>query len=361
MRPFLVLLALTACEQPTDAGTAAAKAPAAAAAPAAAPAAAGDIDDSTVVSSWNGGQLTYGELKKEIAPALIQAEVEYLTNKWQTQMGAADQIVTEKLLDAEAKKRGLGDINGLIKVEVEDKVPAPSEAEVQAFYDVMSRKMGGAPLEAVRDQVVNELMRRKKTERFQVYLEELKASMGVKTDVPFPKNMPRFTVSADDDPFLGEATAAVTIVQFAEYQCAYCGKANPTITRILDEYKGKVRMVFRDYPLPGHTGAIPAAIAANCAGEQGKYWEMHDVLMKNQQSLAETDLKAYATNLKLDLSKWETCRVDPKQAAEIQADAEAGAAVGVSGTPAFFINGIPLSGALPFEQFKLIIDRELAG
>ena len=356
MRQLLVLLALAACDQPTQSGAAEAKSPPPAAA---APAPAGDIADSAVVASWNGGQLTYGEMKKEIAPQLIQAEVEYLTNKWQTQMSAADQMVTEKILDAEAKKRGLGDINALIKVEVEDKVAPPTDAEVQAFYDVMSRKMGGAPLEAVRDQVVAELSRRKKGERFQVYLEELKTQMGVKTDVPFPANMPRFTVSADDDPSLGDPAAKVTIVQFAEYQCPYCGKANPTVTKILDEYKGKVRMVFRDYPLPGHSSAIPAAIAANCAGEQSKYWEMHELLMANQQSLTDTDLKGYAAKVGLDVAKWETCRLDPKQAAEIQADAEAGSAVGVSGTPAFFINGIPLAGALPYEQFKLIIDREL--
>ena len=128
----------------------------------------------------------------------------------------------------------------------------------------------------------------------------------------------------------------------------------------MKEYEGKVKMVFRDFPLSFHDRAIPAAVAANCAGEQGKYLEMHDEMMSNQRALSESDLKGYATKISLDIPKWETCLKDPKQEAEVKKDMDDGAVAGVSGTPAFFINGIMLSGALPFERFKEVIDKELA-
>jgi protein-disulfide isomerase len=129
--------------------------------------------------------------------------------------------------------------------------------------------------------------------------------------------------------------------------------------QLLEEYPGKLKIVYRDFPLGFHDRAIPAAIAANCANDQDKYWEMHTVLMANQRALEETDFISYATNLKLDLDKWNTCRKDPAQEAEVRKDMADASAVGVTGTPAFFVNGIMLSGALPFEEFKEIIDREL--
>ena len=182
--------------------------------------------------------------------------------------------------------------------------------------------------------------------------------MNASSELPFP-DLPRIAVSVDDDPMMGVKDAPITIVQFAEYQCPYCGKAGESIDRVMEEYAGKVQMVYRDFPLSFHPRAVPAAVAANCAGEQDKYWEMHKLLMSNQRALEEGDLVAHAQTLELDMAKWNTCREDPAQAAEVQADMEAGAEAGVSGTPAFFINGIMLSGALPFEQFKEVIDREL--
>ena len=176
--------------------------------------------------------------------------------------------------------------------------------------------------------------------------------------LPFPE-IPRVEVSADDDPFMGPADAPITIIQFAEYQCPYCGKAGESVKQVMEEYDGKIKMVFRDFPLSFHDRAIPAAVAANCAGEQNKYFEMHDQMMANQRALTEEDLTKYATAVNLDLEKWNTCRKDPKHEAEVKKDMADGSAAGVSGTPAFFINGIMLSGALPFSQFKEIIDREL--
>lgn len=351
------LLALTACDPKM------AEAPAAEAAKKAdpAPAASGTkgADPAAVIATWNGGQLTYAEIEKDIKGQLTKLEVDYLTNRYQTESQAMDQMVMTKVLEAEAKATGKADVDALLKAEVEDKVPTPTEDEVRAHYNVLQRNLRGAAYEEVADRVRADLLRRRQGERFGAYFEELKARYGVKTTLPYP-DLPRIPVTADDDPSKGAPNAQVTIIQFAEYQCPYCGQADAVVEQVLKEYEGKVKVVFRDYPLGFHDRAIPAAVAANCAGEQGKYWEMHKLLMSNQRALEEADLTAHATALQLDMGKWSACRQDPKQAAEVQKDFEDGSAVGVSGTPAFFINGIMLSGALPFDEFKTVIDRELA-
>ena len=328
----------------------------AAAAPSNLPAGAPAAD--AVVASWDGGQITYGELAGQLKNQLIQMEVEFLTNRYNAENGALEQMMIERLLTEEATSRGMSGPEELLKEEVESKVTAPTEAEVAAFYEVVKRQLRNAPLSEVRPQVEGELLRRKQGERAQAFIEELKASRSTTTNLPFP-DMPRIEISVDDDPMLGSPDAPVTIVQFAEYQCAYCGKAGEAIEQVLENYEGKVRMVYRDFPLSFHPRAIPAAIAANCAGVQDKYWDMHAKLMSNQRALEEADLLAHAQTLGLDIDKWNACRADPAQEQEVVADMEDGAAAGVTGTPAFFINGIMLSGALPYEQFKEIIDREL--
>jgi len=335
-----------------------AAAPSAPAAAVTAPAPTGATPRDAVVATWNGGTVTYGDLADELGVQLVQIEVEYLNGKYQAESQGLDQMVVTKILEAEAVAGGFGEVDALLKAEVEDKVAAPTEAELREFYQVMQRQLRGASFEEVRERIVAEVTRRKQAERFGSYMEELKVKHGLKTTLSRPE-LPRIPVSVDDDPSKGPATAKVTIVQFAEYQCPYCGKAGESVDKVMEVYGDDVRMVFRDFPLSFHPRAIPAAVAANCAGEQGKYWEMHDKLMADQRSLEEADLLAHAQALQLDLKKWDVCRSDPSQAAEVMKDFEDGQAVGVSGTPAFFINGIMISGAQPFEEFKRIIDGEL--
>lgn len=316
-------------------------------------------DAGLVVGRWDGGQVTYGDLYEDVKGALVKAEVEYLTAKYQTEAQALESKMVEGLLTAEATKRGLESPEALLAIEIEAKVSAPTEEEIKAFYEVMKRNLRGAPYEEVHDRVAVEVMRRKQSELFQTYIEGLKTSYNATIELPFP-NLPRIDVSVDDDPSIGPVDAKVTIVQFAEYQCPYCGTANAVVEEVIAKYDGKIRVVFRDFPLSFHPRAVPAAVAANCAGEQGKYWEMHKALMLDQRSLEEADLTRQATTLELDLAKWNTCRADPAQAAEVQKDFEDGQAAGVSGTPAFFINGLMISGAQPLSEFERIIDQELA-
>ena len=318
----------------------------------------GSVSGDTVVVTWNGGELSYAQATEPVQGKLKQMLGDYLTEKYQLERQSLDQAINEKLLEAEYKKQGLTSIEELLKKEIESKVAQPSDKEIEEFYEQVKSRLRGMSLEEAKPMIIQQLSGSQQQELFQVYIADLQKAYGVKVSLPFPE-IPRADVSADDDPFMGPADAPITIIQFAEYQCPYCGKAGESVKQVMEEYEGKVKMVFRDFPLSFHDRAVPAAVAANCAGEQGKYFEMHDQMMANQRSLTEEDLTKYATNISLDLDKWKTCRKDPKHEAEVKKDMADGAAVGVSGTPAFFINGIMLSGALPFSQFKEIIDREL--
>ena len=160
---------------------------------------------------------------------------------------------------------------------------------------------------------------------------------------------------------------AITVVEYSEYQCPFCVRVLPAVDRLLSEYAGKVRWIVRDFPLGFHDRAKPAAIAARCAQDQGKYWEMYATLFENQRKLADADLRKYGEMIKLDkkaLKEYLECLDKPAKHAKhletIDKNYALGESVGVTGTPAFFINGRRLSGALPYEKFKEIFEDEIA-
>lgn len=183
-----------------------------------------------------------------------------------------------------------------------------------------------------------------------------------KIPAPTPEPTPtveRVAVSADDDPVKGPANAKITIIEFSDYQCPFCARAEPTMNQIIDTYKDDIKIVYRDFPLGFHENAQKAAEASECADEQGKFWEYHDKLFANQGALDIPSLKAYAIELKLNSAQFNQCLDSGKYEPEVKKDLEDGKAAGVSGTPAFFINGRLVSGAQPFDNFKKVIDEEL--
>lgn len=319
-----------------------------------------------VVATWTGGQITYGDLSKRTADQLRAADVEHRINNYEMQAQALDQMVQTSLLEAAATKAGKTtadgkpDVDGLLRAEIEDKTVAPTDQEVTDFYPVVQRQLGGATLEEARPILIQELTRRKQSDAFAAYMEGLKASAGLSSDLPYP-DLPRVDVKiTPDDPIRGKADAPVTIVQFADYQCYYCNKVQPTIDRVLKEYDGRVRLVYKDFPLPAHSRAFPAAIAAHCAGDQGKYWEMNGKLMANQDNLGDADLQSYAQGAGVDMTKFNACIASGKWDPITRANADEGQRVGVSATPTFFIDGTLVSGAQGYDRFKTIIERELA-
>ena len=172
----------------------------------------------------------------------------------------------------------------------------------------------------------------------------------------------RLNVSADDDPFLGPENATVTLVEFSDFECAYCVRFyKDTLGPLLDSYPAEIRFVYRDFPLVSiHPNAKPAAEAAQCAFAQGKFWEFHNQLFENQTQLGDRQYLKIASDIGLDMAAFEQCYSSSTFSEEVSNDFEAGRRLGVTGTPTFFINGRPLIGAQPLSAFITVIEEELA-
>ncbi|HYX92011.1 MAG TPA: thioredoxin domain-containing protein, partial [Myxococcaceae bacterium] len=169
-----------------------------------------------------------------------------------------------------------------------------------------------------------------------------------------------YRVPMEGAPVQGKPDALVTMVEFSDYQCPFCSRANGTVNELKRTYGDKLRLVMRQNPLPFHPNARPSALAALAAGEQGKYWEMHEKLFANNQQLDAASLEGYAKEIGLDVAKWKKDMESSRFADVIAKDQALAGQLGASGTPAFFINGRKISGAQPIENFKRVIDEELA-
>jgi len=163
-----------------------------------------------------------------------------------------------------------------------------------------------------------------------------------------------------EDNIQGDLNAQLTLISYSDFQCPYCARHIPTLDKIMDEYKGKVKLIFRHFPLNSiHPQAQKAAEAAECAAEQGKFWEMHDKIFANQKAITVDNLKSYAGGLGLSSSQFDNCLDSGKYASKVQSQMQGGAAAGVTGTPATFVGDQLVKGAVPYENLKSIIDSKL--
>lgn len=188
------------------------------------------------------------------------------------------------------------------------------------------------------------------------------ASVGAQAPVETPQVV-RYEVPVDDDPSLGSDDAPITIIEFSDYECPYCRQwHNEVYSQLLDTYGDQIRFVYRDFPLESiHPNAMSAAYAADCALEQGEFWDYHDKLFSNELGLSPEAYQEYASQLGLDEEQFQECLDSGRYQEEVQSDFEFAANLGVRSTPTFFINGIAVVGAQPFEIFQQVIDKELAG
>ena len=274
---------------------------------------------------------------------------------YEARRNAVDDIVGEKLIEIEAAARGTTTPE-LIDKEISTKIQDVTEADVVAWYNANQSRVQGASLEQVKTPIRNLLIQQRSAIAYQSFVEQLK----LKTPVRVTLEPPRQKIATADSPAQGPASAPIELVEFSDFQCPFCYRSFPTVKQVMSTYDGKIRFVYRNYPLPNHPNARPAAEAAQCANEQGKFWLYHDRLFADQSKLGNDDLKASAAALGLDPAKFNACFDSHKYRAKVDADTQAGNDAGVNGTPAFFINGRLLSGAQPFDEFKKIIDEELA-
>ncbi len=266
-----------------------------------------------------------------------------------------DQLVADALFEQEAAARGIT-VEQLQQTEIVDKIPPPNDADIQRVYDDNKDQLEGASLDQVKDQIVEYLLRQKTQERRQALIDELEKKYPTKTAL----KPPVVQVSLGSTPAKGNPKAPVTIIEFSDYECPFCKKVEPTVREVLKTYgPDKVRFAYRNFPLPFHQSARPAAEAAGCAAEQGKFWEYHEKLM-DATDLSAENMKKLAASVGVDQKKFDECVASQKFKDEIEKDLKAGEEAGVNGTPAFFINGRMIDGAQPFDKFKEVIDEELA-
>jgi protein-disulfide isomerase len=298
----------------------------------------------------NGKDVTEADVKQTAAAQFDQLEKQYEQQKRDLLENALDQAIQERLLEAEAQARGVGKEQLLADLK-----PAPvTDADVDAFYEQNKAQIQPRTKEQVAPMIKQYLEQQRSSETRQKFFTDLRA----KYKVEYLLEPARVEVAATG-PAKGPENAPVTIVEFSDFQCPYCARLIPTLEQVKQQYGDKVRIVFRQFPLNFHQFAQKAAEASLCANEQGKFWELHDAMFQNQQNLAVEQLKAKAAELGVNAEQFNSCLDNGKYAAQVKSDLDDGTKAGVNGTPAMFINGRFLSGAVPITEVTKIIDDEL--
>ncbi len=267
-----------------------------------------------------------------------------------------DNMLDERLLYDAARAEGKT-VEEFVIAEIDDKIIQPSDAQVEAHYEQRKAQMArGRPLSAVRRFVINEI-NKDETERLRTeLLDRLAKEAGLRvlmeeprTNVPIPEG----------EPSIGPKNAKVTVVEFSDFQCPFCQKSHPGVQQLIDEYKDRVRFVYRDYPIETHSRARQAALAARCVGEQDGYWEYANNLMTVPGTLLDDDLLARAQQVGADVKKFRDCYESRRFDEAIDKSFHDAKRLGLRGTPTFFINGRSFYGAQSYESLKALVEEEL--
>jgi protein-disulfide isomerase len=247
---------------------------------------------------------------------------------------------------AEFLRQEIGDVESASAEEIGRALSAAGE-QLKAVPEADAKRVAAGRLQAATVQ-----------ERVQGLLSKLRAAEG---GVRILLEPPRAALEVDEEryPTRGPRTAPVTLVEFSDFQCPFCARSQETLRELEERYPGKLRFVFRHFPLDSHRDASQAAEAAECAGDAGKFWEMHDLLFATARFGGDT-LQQHAGTLGLDAETFDQCVSSRAKASIWQRDKQAGESLGITSTPTFFVNGRVVMGALPLSSFARVIDEELA-
>jgi protein-disulfide isomerase len=271
---------------------------------------------------------------------------------------ALDAIVAEMLIEQAAKTKGVAPTK-YTEDEMARRVKPVTDGQVAAFFQENQSQMQGRGFDAMASTIRRYLEEQQRSTAYTELIGELRKA-GPPVRLVF--DPPRYDVSvAAEDAVLGNPKAAVTLIEFSDFQCPFCARVMPTLKKVHEVYGDRVRIVWKDFPLTAiHPQAFRAAEAGQCAREQGKFWEYHDRLFANQQALEPEFLKKYAADAGLDAAKFSACMDTAKYGDKVQEQMGIGTRLGVGSTPTVFVNGRLVSGAQPYEVFAAVIDEELA-
>lgn len=299
-----------------------------------------------VIAKVGGDNLTLADLQRQEGGKLLQAEYQYYLNERK----ALEELIDHQLLADEAKKQNIS-VEQLLETQVYKGVKDPTEDQLEVYYEGLDTQ---EPYASIRGEVLQHIRELRQTKARAAYVENLRKQANIHIML-MP---PTADVNIVKAYAKGPHEAPVVLTEFADYECPYCQKVNPQIQQLKKEYGDNMTIVFKDFPLPMHHTAEKAAEASRCAGEQGKFWEYHDVLFYSKQ-LDVDALKEHARVLKLDGDKFDTCLDSGQEAAAVKADLEEGKSLGLTGTPSFFVNGHFFSGVVDYNALHDIVNQQL--
>lgn len=308
-------------------------------------------DRAKVLATVNGEPITSAHVEDSLRPLVYAVQEQIYALRKQE----VDLKINDVLLEQEAQRQKVT-TQSLMESEVKAKIPVVTEQDAQKFFNDNKERING-DFAQLKYQIIQYLEDQAAQRAQAAFAQRLRNAGSVQTFVT-PPVAPVFEIATDDQPAKGNPTAAVTVVEFTDYQCPSCAATQPVIDRLAEEYKDRVRFVVRDFPLQMHENAFKAAEAAEAAREQGKYWEYVAILFRNQSGLAADQLKMYAGHAGLDRARFDAALDSGKFAEKVQRDLEDGQRLGVSGTPTLFINGRRVNDR-SYEGLKLIIEDAL--
>lgn len=300
-----------------------------------------------VVAKFEGKEISLDDLEKS-SPEIYSARLEV----YKAQKTALDEYIRNQVLEGLAKKAGKS-MDEFMRAEMESAKKKISDKEVEAFLKSRNipdtQKVPGE----VRDQV-----------RGLLHVQKIVSAATRSNQVEFYLKRPKASpleFKLDGEPSWGSPDAPITVVEYADFQCYYCGKARERLNELKKIYGKKLRIVYKHFPLPNHTEARPAAEASMCVNEQGsdKFWKFYDIVYDNQKAWTKEDFKEYAKKAGADLKKFEECFDSKKYASHVDASLAEGQRFGINSTPSFFVNSQLVKGAQPIAEFREIIDESV--
>jgi predicted DsbA family dithiol-disulfide isomerase len=291
------------------------------------------------------------DLETMLAPQLQQLE----KKRQELLEQGLDRLVEQKLMETEAAARGI-DVLALQQAEIQAKIGEVTDAEVATWYQENQARVQGRRSSRLRRRSSSSGPDPRPGGAGGVHQVAARQVQD-----PHPHGRGAHRSRREGLARQGRTgRSPITIIEFSDFQCPFCSRVNPSLAQAKEIYGDKVRFVFRQFPLNIHPQAPKAGEASLCANEQGKFWEMHDALFADQSKLAVADLKATAVKLGLDAAKFDACLDGGAMTQIVARDMADGMAAGVSGTPALFVNGRFINGAVPFEELARIINDELS-
>jgi len=312
--------------------------------------------DRDVVGRVGDRMVTMADLDEAWRSNDAASRMRMLQDLYDTRKRTLDIVIGELLVEREVLARGTSR-DELLAQELPSRTLPVTDDDIRQIYEQNRNAFPNQTLEQMEPQIQAFLEQQRPLQALHAYMGELRTAAD---DVRVELEPPRTTIETDaNDPAFGSRNATVEIVEFSDFQCPFCQRLNVTLEQLKADYGDDVRLVFKDYPLPNHAQAFKAAEAGNCAHEQGKFWELHDVMFSNQSELEVADLKRHAGELGLDQASFDTCLDSGRFAASVSADLRLGQGVGVSSTPTVFINGRAVMGAAPYNVFAEIVQDEI--